>query len=143
MPDAQNILYKALAVTFVKVQHLQKKAFDELYWVIPFLFCIQLVVEVMFILILFPYKFPLKKCKGALLVLLQYLHEDYSIGPIYSTSTCMKSLWRTSCFFQKGQSSRITVVGHSDILILGSKWPLASFPTHGFWVISAARWSKV
>ena len=38
MPDVQNFFHKALAVIFAKVQY-QKKAFCELYRVIPFSSC--------------------------------------------------------------------------------------------------------
>ena len=113
MSDAQNLPYKPLAVTFgvcnSPTSILQKKAFGELCRVIPFPVVHSMDAEVMLILTI------KRKCEGTLLVLLLF--------------------WRSSCFFQKGQSSGITITDHSDSLVLGSKrlcWYL-------FWLIVFGR----
>ena len=90
----------------------RRKAFGELYRVIPFSSC---ACNATLVFIFSHIQTSIEeKCKRAPLVLHRfvrhkYLREDHSMAQtvVQLSSSYMKSFWRTSCFFPKGQFSGI------------------------------------
>ena len=116
MPHVQNFFHKALAVFFAKVQYLyfkRKLSTSSIEWY-HFPVTHAMYAEVTLVLI-FPIQTSIEqKCKHVPLVLHwfvrhKYLCEDHSMAQtvVSLSSSYTKSFWRTSCFFQKGQSSGI------------------------------------
>ena len=117
--DIQNFFHKVLAVIFTKVQHLyfrRKLSASSIEWY-HFPVVHSMYAEITFTLI-FPIQTSLnEKCKHASLVQYRflrykYLCEDHSMAQtvVSLSSSYTKLFWRTSCFFQKGQASRIAII---------------------------------
>ena len=116
IPDVQNSFHKALAVIFAEVQYLYFRRNPSASSIGKLNVCGS-YAQFNF----FPYKLPLNKNVNTLHLLVRhkYLHEDHSMAQtvVSLSSSYTELFWKTSCFFQKGQSSGIATTYYVTMVI--------------------------